>query len=99
MKKALLAVTLFLSLVMLCSCRVNWFGETVDAPWYLVVIPVLLILVISYIVLIRRTYVCSACHTVFRPKWYQVSVCLHFGGKRALKCPVCGKKGFFEREK
>jgi len=98
-KKVLFSFVLLLSSVMLCSCRVNWFGKTVDAPWYLVVIPVLLVLVVSYIILIRRIYICSECKTEFKPKWYHFSVCLHFNGKRVVKCPKCGKKGFFERKR
>ena len=93
----LVAATL-LSL-MLCSCKVNWFGSSYDVAWYYVAIPVLLILVVCYIILISGTYICPECKTEFKPKWYQISVCFHVGSKRILKCPNCNRKGFCERKR
>ena len=99
MKKTILAITLLLSAIMLCSCKVNWFGSSFDVPWYFIAAPVFLILVVSYIILIRGTYICPECNTEFKPKWYQISVCFHFNGKRVVKCPNCGKKGFCKRKR
>ncbi len=47
----------------LCACevRVNWFGEHAYVPWYLVVVPVLLIFVIAHVCMICRTYRCPKC--------------------------------------
>ena len=94
MKKAMfifLLVTLTLSLT---SCTVNWFGDTVDVPWYVVVIPILVIAVLGYFILMSKTYICPHCKTEFKAKPYQLYVTIHMGGKRIAKCPVCGRKGF-----
>ena len=81
------------------SCKVNWFGETVDAPWYYIAIPVLLIFVIGYAILMSRTYVCPHCKTQFKAKPYHLYVTIHFCGKRMAKCPNCNKKSFCEVKK
>lgn len=94
MKKLVLATTLFLLTFLLTSCNVNWFGDSFDVPWYWIAVPVFLILLVSYLILISRTYICPNCKNEFKPKWYELSVCLHFNGKRVVKCPKCGKKGF-----
>ncbi len=99
MKKYILFVVTAISMLSLTSCKVNWFGETLDVPWYFIAAPVALILVVSYIILISRSYVCPECKTEIRPKWYDVSVCFHLGNKRVLKCPKCGRRGFCERKK
>ena len=99
MKKFLLAVTLFFSMLSLSACKVNWFGESYDVPWYFVAIPVLAVFVAVYITIISKTYICPGCKAEIKPKWYQLSVCLHFMGKRVVKCPKCGRKGFCERKK
>jgi len=99
MKKTLFTVTVSLYSVILCSCKANWFGDTIYVPWYFIVLPVLLILIVSYIILINGTYICPDCNTEFKPKWYQFSVCLHINGQRVVKCPKCGRKGFCERKR
>lgn len=99
MKKTLFTVILLLCAGTLCSCKANWFGDTIDVPWYLIVLPILLIMVVSYVILMRRTYVCPRCKTEFKPKWYQLFVCLHINGKRVAKCPECGRKGLCERKR
>jgi len=99
MKKILLLLTLTSLLLALTSCKVNRFTTTVDVPWYFIAIPVALIFVVSYFILMNITFVCPECKTEFKPKWYQLSVCFHFMGKRYAKCPKCGSKGFFERKR
>ena len=99
MKKIALTLALLLSALTLSSCRVNWFGRTLDAPWYAIAIPVLLIIVLSYVILIRGTYVCPDCQTEFKPRWYQLSVAFHLNGKRVVKCPKCGRRGFCKRKR
>ena len=99
MKKLCISLCLLGILLSFTSCRVNWFGEAVDAPWYVVAIPVLLLLAAAYLIVMSRTYICPACKTEFKPKWYQLSVCVHFMGKRLAKCPHCGRKGFCDSKK
>lgn len=99
MKKLLLTITLIISVLMLSSCKVNWFGESFDVPWYCVVIPVVLLFVIVYAFIISRTYVCPECKTEFKPKWYQLYACIHLNGERLNKCPHCGRKGFCKIKK
>ena len=99
MRKLPLTSALALSTLTLTSCKVNWFGESFDAPWYVIAIPVAIIAIAGYFILMNTTFICPDCNTEFKPKWYQLSVTVHFGNKRLVKCPKCGKKGFFERKK
>lgn len=99
LKKILLFSVLLAVVLLLTSCTVNWFGQTVETPWYTVAIPVALIFVAAYWILMSKVYICPVCKTEFKPKWYQLSVCLHFMGKRYAKCPVCGRKGFCDVKK
>lgn len=99
MKKLLSAAVLFLSALTLSSCKVNWFGSSFDVPWYFVAIPAILIILAAYLIIIKGTYVCPLCGTEFKPKWYQLSACLHINGKRFVKCPGCGKRSYCKRKK
>ena len=98
-KKLLLILTISSFPVTLCSCTVNWFTTTVEVPWYYIAIPVCLIFAIAYIILMNTTFVCPHCNTEFKPKWYELSVCMHINGKRLVKCPKCNQKGFFSKRK
>jgi len=98
MKKTLFFLITLLSSFLLSSCKVNWFGSQIDVPWYVVAIPVCLIAVIGYAILMNLTFICPKCGTEFKPKWYQLSVCIHFGRERLAKCPKCGRKGFCKRK-
>ena len=80
----------------LSSCTVNWFGDTMDVPWYFVAIPIMLIAVFGYIILMAKTYICPLCKTEFKAKPYQLYVTIHMGRRRIAKCPKCGRKGFCE---
>ena len=97
MKKGFLLITAALSALALSSCRVNWFGETAEAPWYVIALPIALVLVLSYIYLMRSYFVCPKCGAVFHPKWYDLSVGIHNMGQRYVKCPHCGRRGFCKR--
>ena len=90
-KQSILSVLLLLSLT---SCRANWFGETIDVPWWTIAVPVVIIFVVSYVFIYTHTYVCPKCGSKFSPKWYELSALLHFCGARLMKCPNCGKRGY-----
>ena len=94
MKKAFLFSALLTAILTLTSCRVNWFGETADVPWYYIAIPVALIFICGYIILMSKTYICPHCKTEFKAKPHQFYVTVHMGGKRYAKCPNCKRKGF-----
>lgn len=96
MKKILLFLTLLTVPLFLTSCKVNWFGDTLDVPWYYVVIPVVLVFVVAYALIMAQTYICPHCKTKFKAKPYQLYVTVHFNGKRIAKCPNCKRKGFCE---
>ena len=96
MKKAFSFLALWTITVSLSSCKVNWFGDTLDVPWYYIAIPVLLIAVFGYVILMSKTYVCPHCQTEFKAKPHQLYVTIHMGRKRVAKCPKCGRKGFCE---
>lgn len=98
-KKLLLAITLLTSTILLSSCKVHWLGNAIDVPWYLVAIPVVVLLVVLYIFMLSDTYICPECKTEIKPKWYHFSIALHVDDKRVIKCPHCGRKGFCEKKK
>ena len=99
MKKIVLFFALLIVVLSLTSCTVNWFGDTRDVPWYTVAVPVAVIFVLSYFILMSKTYVCPRCATEFKAKPYQLYVTVHMCGKRMAKCPVCGRKGFCKVKK
>ena len=99
MKKAFLVSILLTITLSLTSCKVNWFGGTVDVPWYFVAVPVLLIFIFAYFILMSKTYICPHCKTEFKAKPYDLSVTVHFCGKRLAKCPNCKRKSFCEIKK
>ena len=99
MKKLLFAITLFTSTLLLSSCKVHWLGNAIDVPWYLVAIPIVLLLVVLYIFMLSETYICPDCKTEIKPKWYQFSIAFQSGSKRVVKCPKCGRKGFCEKKR
>ena len=98
MKKLFVFVFLIMTVLMLSSCQVNWFGSQFDAPWYFIAVPVIVLFVVLYVVMISKTYVCPKCNTEFKPKWYHLFITVHFNGSRIAKCPNCGRKGFCKRK-
>ena len=98
MKKSAFAFMCLCTTLLLCSCKVNLFTTTADVPWYTIAIPVFIVLVAAYFILMNTTFVCPHCKTEFKPKWYQLSVTVHFMGKRLAKCPNCKRKGFFKKK-
>ena len=99
MKKTVLILTLLVVMLSLCSCTVNWFDTTVEVPWYVVAIPVVLIAGLGYVIVMSKTYICSYCNAEFKVKPHELSVMLHSNGKRYAKCPCCQKKGFFKSKR
>ena len=77
MKKLWLFGVLVALMLSLTSCRVNWFGSTLDVPWYYVAIPVLLVFVVAYVILMKQTYICPHCGTEFKAKPHQLYVTVH----------------------
>ena len=98
-KKILLLALFSSSTLLLCSCQVNWFGTTKDVPWYYIAIPVAVIAVVGYVILMKSRFLCPQCHTEIKPKWYELSVCVHMGDKRIVKCPQCGRRGFCPKKR
>lgn len=99
MKKILLLSATLVCALILCSCKVNWFGATYDVPWYVIAIPIAIIAVVGYFILMNTTFICPDCGEKFKPKWYQLSVCVHMGRKRLAKCPRCGRFGYCNKTK
>ena len=87
-----------LTMLSLTSCTVNWFDRTYEVPWWVIVIPSALIVVISLWLagkhIASQEYICPECGKKFYPKWHQAAFSVHMNDDRVLKCPHCGKKGF-----
>ena len=99
MKKTIFISALLVVILSLTSCTVNWFGDTAEVPWYVIAVPVLIIMVAAYAILMSKTYICSYCNAEFKVKPYQLSVMLHCNNKRYAKCPCCHRKGFFKSKR
>ena len=97
-KLSLIFVIIFSLLLSFTSCKVNWFGEQTDAPWYTVAIPLaviaIAILIIGKVTFSKKEYICPECKTVFFVKWWKALFALHYNSDRVLKCPNCGRRGF-----
>ena len=99
MKKAISIFVLLATTLSLSSCAVNWFGDTMDVPWYYIAIPVALVAVLGYMILMSKTYICPHCQTEFKAKPHQFYVTIHYCGKRFAKCPNCKIKSFCKVKK
>ena len=42
----------------------------------------------------RVSYICPACHGIFRPRFRQMFALYHTTQTRRLPCPHCGRKGY-----
>lgn len=86
-------------LISLTSCQAHLGEKVFFLPWWAIALPIILVLVIAHLCIIRKLYRCPYCQARFQPKWYEFSSWLHMGDHRALKCPHCGKRGFFPPER
>lgn len=95
MKKTVVLSALTVTLaLLLTSCDARFGGVHYDVSWWVLAIPPAVILMTAHISLVRKRYRCPVCRAEFRPQWYEISVWLHDGGNRAVKCPHCGRRGF-----
>ncbi len=99
MKRVWLSAIVLISSFTLTGCTVNWFDKHYDVPWYIITVPVVLIIAIIHIYIVTRKYECPKCGTVFRPKWYDITTWLHANDERVCRCPKCKRKGFCKRIK
>ena len=98
MKKMSFFTVLCVMVFSLTSCQVNCFGEQFTVPWYVIVVPSVVIVLITWFAAAKhitsQKYVCPECGKTFYPKWKNAAFSVHMNDNRVLKCPHCGKKGF-----
>jgi len=99
MKHKILSMIILLTLPwMLTSCRVNWFNKQYDVPWWMVTVPVVILVFLSWIItgkrIAKKQYVCPKCNHKFHPKWQTAALSIHINSNRVLRCPRCNRKGF-----
>lgn len=99
MRKTKFLITLVICTMLLSGCKVNWFGESYDVPWYAVALPIAVIFIIAHIHIMSGLYICPNCGAEIKCKWYHFHMYMHLGGKRFAKCPNCNWKGFCKRKK
>lgn len=97
MKRIFGIVMMILLLSAFTSCQVHWFGKSVEVPWWMIAVPVCLVLAAAHSYLVTRKYKCPVCGEVFFPKWYEISSWVHWGDERVVKCPHCQRRGFCGR--
>ena len=91
---------LLLTFLMFCmtSCQVNWFDRQYTVPWWVIVIPLIVIVVLALLLsgkyIVSKEYICSECGEKFYPKFLQAMFSVHLNEAYVFKCPHCGKKGF-----
>ena len=94
-------VTVLLCSVLLTSCQVNWFGQTFQVKWWVILIPVLIYTAVIFVIagklIASHEYICPECNKKFRPKWWKCVLTFHLNDDLVLKCPHCGRKGFCRR--
>lgn len=98
MKKIVFALLIVLIAFSLTSCKVNWFDQRYDVPWWVISVPVLVFSAIALFVAGKRIaskeYICPKCNKTFYPKWWQAAFSIHMNDDRVFRCPHCGRKGF-----
>ena len=98
MKKLHLFFMLVICVFLMTGCRVQWFDYYYDVPWYVIAIPIAMILVIAHIYIMSGTYICPRCNTEIKPKWFQLYAYIHDNDERVAKCPKCNYIGFCKRK-
>ena len=87
-----------ISTLHLTSCEVHWFSQSYDVPWYIVVVPttlfIVLVTALTGYLISRKTYRCPSCQKTFHPPWHSAVISIHMGNRRVFRCPHCGHKGF-----
>ena len=98
MKKISFALLTIISAFTLTSCKVNWFNQQYDVPWWVIAVPVVIFSAIVFFVagkhIASKSYVCHKCYKTFYPKWWKAAFTIHMNGDRVFKCPHCGRWGF-----
>ena len=98
LKRILFIAFLLIMTFTLTSCRVNWFDEQYDVPWYVVAIPTAIFCAIVFFIagktISNKLYICPRCGGEFHPNFWLAMFSLHIGSDRYFKCPKCGRKGF-----
>lgn len=83
---------------LLTSCRVNWFNQQYDVPWWAITVPVAVFGFLVWIILgkqiAKKQYVCPKCNQKFHPTWQTAALSIHVNSNRVLRCPRCNRKGF-----
>ena len=97
-RKILTSLCMTFLVPLLTSCKVNWFNDQYDVPWYYVAVPVAIVFVLAHFSIMSGTYICPKCGTEIRLKWYQIYAYVHMNGGRLVICPNCGRKGFCKRK-
>lgn len=81
-----------------CQVNVNWFGKQYPVPWWVIVIPSVVIVAVALIMagkhIASKQYVCPECGKKFYPGFWQAMFSVYMNDDRVLKCPHCGRKGF-----
>jgi DNA-directed RNA polymerase subunit RPC12/RpoP len=98
LKRILFIAILLLMTFALTSCRVNWFDESYNVPWYVVAITTAIFCVIAFFIagktISNKLYVCPKCGGEFHPNFWLAMCSMHIGSDRLFRCPKCGHKGF-----
>lgn len=73
MKKVVIVWLMLVLAVSLTSCKVNWFDQQYDVPWWVIAVPVIIFSAIIWIAagkhIASKKYVCPKCNKTFYLKW------------------------------
>ena len=102
MKRFFVSAAVLAALFSLAACEARVGNTDFTFPRWVIlsyVAYVAAVILIAHFYLLRCSFKCPKCGTVFRPRWYEISVWLHYGSARVVKCPVCHRRGFCEKER
>lgn len=94
MKKSVIVWLLLVLPFSLTSCKVNWYDQQYDVPWWVIAVPVVILFFVVGKHIASKKYVCPNCYKTFYPKWWKAAFSIHINDDRVFKCPHCGKKDF-----
>ena len=98
MKKITFVLLIAALMSLFTSCKVNWFDQQYDLPWWMIAIPVVILLTVTWFFggkyIASKEYICPKCGKNFHPKWWNAAFSVHINNDRVFKCPHCGRKGF-----
>ena len=94
LRRVLIAVGIVMDIIQIATA-VLWWKTGIFWPFLLgMAVVIALGLWVTRFYARRVSYICPACHGIFRPRFRQMFALYHTTQTRRLPCPHCGRKGY-----